>query len=65
MSSITQKFCPLLSQGPDVVYCKKECAWYCDDGIPAMCMIKDISFALSRIEKKLKDIYIALPDEEF
>ena len=64
MSNPTTKICPLLSQGTKLVYCNKECAWYCNDGIPSRCMIKDISWTLSRIEKKLEDIYVALPDEE-
>ena len=58
------KICPVMSSLEKQIPCTKDCAWYCDDGIPSRCMVKDISWTLSRIEKQLEDIYIALPDEE-
>ncbi len=57
------KFCPMLSQGNNLVPCNKNCKWYCDDGIPSRCAVIDISWTLSRIEKKLDDIYMAIPDD--
>ena len=60
----TIKFCPLLSKGTDLKPCDPNCAWYCDDGIPSICMIKDISFTLSRIEKKLNDVENSITDYE-
>ena len=50
------KICPVMSTPDKQVPCNKDCAWYCNDGIPSMCMIKDISFTLSRIEYKLENI---------
>ena len=57
-----QKICPVMSTPDKEVPCNENCAWFCNDGIPSMCMIKDIAFSLSRIEQKLSDIHTALPD---
>ena len=50
------KICPVMSTPEKQVECTKECAWYADDIFPSMCMMKDISFTLCHIEKKLEDI---------
>ena len=64
MNNSTNKICPLLSQGTELVPCNKQCAWYCDDGIPSICMVKDIAFTLSRIEHTLEDIKLLMPECE-
>ena len=64
MSNPKSKICPLLSKGEELVYCTDQCAWYCNENIPSMCMMQDISWTLTRIEKNLENIFIAMPDEK-
>ena len=56
------KICPVMSTPDKQVPCNKDCAWYCDDAIPSMCMLKDVSFTLNRIEHRLDDIESAIID---
>lgn len=64
MSSPLSKICPLMSNGENIVYCNRDCAWFVNDTIPSMCMLKDISYTLYRIEHKLEDIQIMMPSDE-
>ena len=64
MSNPTSKICPMLSKGKEIVYCNENCAWFSNDGIPSMCMMKDCLWTLNRIEQQLEKIFLAMPIEE-
>ena len=47
------------------IQCTKDCAWFCDDGIPSRCIVTDIAFTLTHLEQKLDNIEDAINESEY